>query len=458
MICQETITAVATAPGEGAVGIVRVSGPAAPTLFQQFFRSRNLQPVQQPKPRHLYFGLFLDESGHPLDQVLAVHMPGPHSFTGEDVVEFHCHGGSTIISRILELCSTRCRLAQPGEFSRRAFLNGKLDLTQAEAIIDVIRAKTPEAARIASDVMQGRLRDTLQELRGELIAIQGNLEATMEFSDEDIAPASTTALAQRLTGVRQQLENLLAHSRTGMLMRDGAAVAIVGKPNVGKSSLLNALSRSERSIVTAIPGTTRDIVEQYISVHGLPIRLLDTAGIRQSQDAVEQIGIERTRSAIQQADIILWLLDTSRPADEEDHEIARLVQGKPCLVLLNKSDLPRAMDESILHAMDHDTILTTSLQTGDGLEKLMDTLFRKLSGAHHESHSNPLLSRARQRESMANALESLGHAQDTLIRGLGYELVSMDIQHAFSYLGEILGEVVTDDILDTIFSEFCIGK
>ncbi|MBB5021169.1 tRNA uridine-5-carboxymethylaminomethyl(34) synthesis GTPase MnmE [Desulfurispira natronophila] len=458
MTFHDTIAAIATAPGEGAVAIVRISGPEALEVFRHCFRRPGGRGLPHPKPRHLYLGWVQDSQQQVLDQVLGVSMPGPHSFTGEDVVEFHCHGGSLVAGTVLEACLEHCRLAEPGEFSRRAFLAGKLDLTQAQAIIDVIRSKTPEAVRIANDVMQGRLRRTLTDLRQELIAIQSQLEATIEFAEEDIAPESEEHLCQRMEAVLGSVDSLLRGARTGMLMRQGAVVTIVGKPNVGKSSLLNSLCRSERSIVTPIPGTTRDVVEQYVDIQGLPVKLLDTAGLRDSGDTVEQLGMERTRSAIAGADLVLWLLDRSRAAGEEDRRIASLLKDRPCLALMNKSDLPAVMEPEFMAALPADRTLSISLLDDTDVQQVESAIYQQLCGRHHEARSDMLLSRTRQRDSLIRARESLEHAKHTLQQQLGYELVSMDLQHACTYLGEIMGEVVTDDVLDEIFSEFCIGK
>lgn len=453
---EDTIAAISTPPGEGGIGIVRLSGPQAIAIARRMFVSSRGKDIRVAKGP-VFHGEIRDERGT-LDEVLVHVMRAPHSYTAEDVVEINGHGGAGPLQSILEF-ALRCgaRLAEPGEFTKRAFLNGRIDLVQAEAVIDRIRARTDASLRAAAAAGSGLLSQSIHALREVLIDALARVESAIDFPEEDLPELVDEALRTRLVQARDRMSDLLATAQTGRLYREGASVAIAGRPNVGKSSLFNALLRDARAIVTAVPGTTRDLLEEVITIDGVPVRLNDTAGLRATSDEVEQIGMERARSALRAADIVLCVVDASVPYTPEDAELAGdlVALGRPAVLVLNKTDLapsPRPPDWA---SEFHHTVAVSSL-TGEGLKTLERTLGRMLLGGAPIAPDQGLITRVHQRDSLRRAREALERVLENY--NASPEFLSIDLRDSLDALGEITGDSTPEDVLDRIFSSFCIGK
>ena len=459
MYVQDTIVAPATAPGVGAVAIIRLSGPASIDILRSIWRPQRAQAL---KPRHLYLGDIRDPvTGVAIDRALAVIMPGPRSLTGEDVAELHCHGGPFLVRRILGLVmGCGARMAERGEFSRRALLNGRIDLTAAEAVADLVAARSDSALAQALSHLNGALKLRVAGLRERLIAIAAHLEAEIDFSDEDIALPSRPEIARRIDELRQDVAVLHDSFARGRLMRIGARAAIIGKPNAGKSSVLNLLLGVERAIVTPIPGTTRDVIEDTIHVGPYPLVIQDTAGLRTGIDEVERIGIERTLSHAGEADLLIAVFDSSRPLEAEDAAVTALCRERAGVALLNKSDLAAAIDITDLRAQGLAMpALPVSALRGDGFDALRQELLAALEALAGEHQGDTVaISRQRHRDALARALAALEAARDSALRAMPPEIVAVDVGMAADALASISGQVTSEDVLDAIFREFCIGK
>jgi len=404
----------------------------------------------------LHYGHIVDpETAEVIDEVLVSHMKAPRTYTRQDVTEINCHGGVVPLRRILEVCLRQgARLASAGEFTLRAFINGRIDLAQAEAVLDIVRAKTEAGLRVAVGQLEGRLSDQVQALRGRIIDVLAYLEATIDFEDDEIPERD---IMPDLEGARQQLERLLAHADRGMIYRQGIRTAIVGKPNVGKSSLLNALLRTSRAIVTPIPGTTRDTLEETLNLQGIPLVLVDTAGIvADTEDVIEQLGIERSRSALAQADLALLVVDGSEHLTEADRQIAGLAAGKTAILVVNKIDLPRAGGS--FDIMSKAPQVEVSALTGAGLEELEEAIVEVVFSGQVMASDEPLVSSPRHKNILERALDHLISAQGAHVQGMPADFVAIDLTSAANALGEITGETITEDLLEVIFSEFCVGK
>ena len=459
MYVRDTIVAPATPPGAGAVGIIRLSGPAAIEILRSIWH-----PVSRTglKSRCLYLGEVRDPAtGAAIDRALAVIMPGPRSLTGEDIAELHCHGGPFLIQRVMGLAlGCGARMAERGEFSRRAFLNGRMDLTAAEAVADLISARGESALAQALAQLNGALKQRVGALRDRLIAIAAHLEAEIDFSDEDIALPSRAEIAGRIAALRADVAILHQSFARGRLMRSGARAAIIGKPNAGKSSVLNALLGVERAIVTPIPGTTRDMIEDTIHVGPFPLVIQDTAGLRASADEVERIGIERTLTHAGEADLLIAVFDSSRPLEDEDLRILELCRGRAGVALLNKSDLSPAIGVDDLR----DCGLTipaarVSALSGEGFEALRRELLAAIEALGGEHQGDAVaISRERHREALTQALAALAAAEQSARGLMPPEIVAVDVSIATDALASISGQVTNEDVLDAIFREFCIGK
>lgn len=453
---DDTIAAIATPPGEGGIGIVRLSGPDSISIVHSVFVSSRGRDIRTARGR-VFHGTIRDARGA-IDEALVHVMRAPHSYTAEDVVEINCHGGAAPLRTVLELVLSRgARLATPGEFTKRAFLNGRIDLVQAEAVIDRIQARTDAALRAASAAADGVLSRSIRELREVLIDALARVESAIDFPDDDLPELVDSALRSRLDDALARMRELLATAEAGRLYREGASVAIVGRPNVGKSSLFNALLRDARAIVTSVPGTTRDLLEEVITISGVPVRLSDTAGLRESSDEVEQIGIGRARAALENADIIMVVLDVSEPLNDGDRDILQesAALGRPTILALNKSDLLPAhagIDENKWPAV----ACRVSAKTGDGLHGLEDALGKLLLGGGAVAPDQGLITRVHQKDSVRRAAEALERMLQNY--GASPEFLSIDLREALDALGEITGETTPDDVLDRIFSSFCIGK
>jgi tRNA modification GTPase len=459
MYIRDTIVAPATAPGAGAVAIIRFSGPKAIDIVRTIWK-----PLRDGDftARRVYLGdVFDPETGALLDRALAFVMPSPASLTGEDVAELQIHGGPFLMRRVLSLAVSRgARMAEPGEFTRRAFLNGRIDLTEAEAVADLVEAHGEAGLHQALAHLSGALARKVRGLREKIISIRAHLEAEIDFSDEDIRLPSRREIAGEIERIIGNVAVLHDSFARGRLAREGACAAIIGKPNVGKSSLLNLLIGTDRAIVTDIPGTTRDVIEDTIQLGAVPLTILDTAGLREGRDEVERLGIERTRRSIAHADLLIAIFDSSRPLDADDAAIAALCGNRAGIAVLNKSDLPPRLTPAELHtagiAMP---ILAVSALTGEGLSQLRQDLTRAIDSLTSPgAESEITISRVRHRDALAQALRVLTAARESALRAMPPEIIAIDIAAAAEALGAITGEVSNEDVLDKIFHEFCIGK
>jgi tRNA modification GTPase len=445
---SDTIAAVATPPGRGGVGIIRVSGPKAATIATLVLRLR-------PRPRHAVFRPFRGADGQPIDSGIALFFAGPHSFTGEDVLELHGHGGPVVLDMVLQRVLTLgARLAHPGEFSQRAFLNGKIDLAQAEAIADLIDSASTQAARSAQRSLEGEFSRKVQALADRVAALRMRVEASIDFPEEEIELLPDGELDQALGAVRSDVVNTLACAEQGRLLREGVTVVIAGRPNVGKSSLLNRLAGQERAIVTDIPGTTRDALREHLQLDGLPLHLIDTAGLREAQDRVERQGIHRAWEAIRAADATLLVVDDREDIGSEERDILGRLPSSPApLLVRNKIDLTTNKAPSVSSGED---VVRVSAKTGAGIPLLRRRL-KELVG-YQRTLEGSFLARRRHLEALQLAESHLAAAQGQLRARQTPELVAEDLRQAQRALGEILGQVTSEDLLDQIFSSFCIGK
>jgi tRNA modification GTPase len=457
---DDTIVAISTPIGEGGIGIVRMSGPEALAILQKIFargKPTSLRPATcDLRPCHLHYGHIVDpETYEVVDEVLVSYMKAPRTYTRQDMAEINCHGGIAPLRRTLELCLRQgARLATPGEFTLRAFINGRIDLAQAEAVLDIVRAKTEAGLRVAVDQLEGRLSDQVRALRGQLVDVLAYLEATIDFEEDEIPERD---IAPDLEETRRQLEKLLAHADRGMIYRQGIRTAIVGRPNVGKSSLLNALLRTSRAIVTPIPGTTRDTLEETLNLQGIPLVLVDTAGIvAETEDVIERLSIERSRKALAQADLALLVVDGSEPITEADRQIAGLAAGKTAILVINKIDLPRSGDN--FDILPEATRVEISALTGEGLEELEEAIVEVVFSGQVLASDEPLVSSPRHKDVLRRAWDHVSGAQDAHAQGMPADFVAIDLTSAVNALGEITGETVSEDLLEAIFSEFCVGK
>lgn len=453
---SDTIAAIATPVGEGGIGIVRLSGPDSLSIARRIFKKKASGTWESHR---LYYGHVMD-NGETVDEAMCVLMKGPKSYTREDVLEIHCHGGSLVTQRVMELVLREgARPAEPGEFTKRAFLNGRIDLTQAEAVIDLIRAKTSSGLSAAADQLTGRLHDTLTEVKDKLSSVLAHLEAYIDFPEEDIAPSTKEDFLKTLSEVKVSLQTLLSSYEEGRIYRDGLTTVIIGRPNVGKSSLLNLLLKEKRAIVTSVPGTTRDVIEEYMNIKGVPLRLADTAGIRETDDLIETEGVRRAMEVLNRADLALFVVDGSQPLSEDDRKLASELNGKRFILIINKADLPKALtDKDILELRGDMPAVSISASNGYGIEGLHEAIFKEALHGKAEPSGGLVITRGRHRDALQKALNAVESSIDGIKEGASPELTSIDLRAALSAIGEIVGETTPDDILERIFSEFCIGK
>jgi len=458
----DTIAAVATPLGEGGIGIVRVSGPLALDIAARLFQSAAGLDWRNCGSHRLFYGRVVDPAdGRVVDEILLGVMRAPHSYTREDVVEFNCHGGMVALRRVLELViSCGARPAGPGEFTKRAFLNGRLDLAQAESVIDLIRARTEAGLHVAVAQLSGRLSRLIDELQDKLLGVLARLEAAIDFPEEDVEFVSAGDLRADLARLVRDVSALVEQAEVGRVYREGISTVIAGRPNVGKSSLLNALLRENRAIVTEIPGTTRDVIEEVLNVRGIPLKLADTAGLRETGDPVEKIGVERSRALLRRADLVLVVLDAAAGITAEDREILEQVRDKKGLVLINKCDLGDAasLSERLKKLVDDKPVLIVSALHGTGLDRLADAIAQLVLGGGIGAGDELLVSNVRHKSALQSCLFHLREVERSLNEGLPVDLLAIDLRAAWEALGEITGTTVSEDIIDRIFSDFCIGK
>ena len=457
---EETIAAISTPFGESGIGIVRISGSLAESIAKKIFRHKKEQ--SSFISHHFHYGEIIDpQSGNPVDEVLIVLMKSPKTYTKEDIIEIQCHGGYFILQKVLELVLREgARMAQPGEFTKRAFLNERIDLTQAEAVIDLIRAKTQTSLEIANQQLRGWLHREMSELKERLLEDLVLIEAHIDFPEEDIEPIAFENLKGDLERIIHQMEEWIDSYEEGRIFREGISCAIVGKTNVGKSSLLNVLLKEERAIVTPIPGTTRDVIEELLNIYGIPVRLMDTAGLRKPEDSIEQEGVRRARERVADSDFVLLLLDGSRELDEDDLEIFGEIEEKKKVVIINKKDLPLNISlEEVGNRFNDDPIVLISALRNEGIDDLKKTIYHSL--VHRNVKVTPehlIVANIRHKTALNQARGNLFSAFKGLEEGTSLEFIAFEIRSALEALNEMVGETATEEVLHRIFDQFCIGK
>ncbi len=480
---DETIAAIATSLGEGGIGIVRISGDEALNILEKIFDYFNkdlknktvdksvdkldnlskdsMSRKAEIQANKLIYGHIYDNfTGELIDEVMAVYMKGPHSYTAEDVVEIQCHGSIVSLKKILSLVlKNGARLAENGEFTKRAFLNGRLDLSQAEAVIDLIRAKSDRTFTVALGQLEGKLSKKIKDIRGKLVDILVNITVNIDYPDEDIEEITYDKLLKDLEAVKFSIDSLRESFQTGRILKEGLRVSIIGKPNVGKSSLMNALLKEERAIVTDIPGTTRDTIEESLSVRGIPIIITDTAGIRETDDVIEKIGIEKSKEAFNSADLIIFILDNSKTLEEADFDIIEKIQGRNALVLVNKTDLERVIDlKEIEKRLPKAEILEVAISKEVGIKELEEKIEALVYGCKVKAGEGLMVTNVRHKEILDLAGEAVADSLVMVQSGEALEFLEIDVNRAYELLGSIVGETVEGDIIDQVFARFCLGK
>lgn len=457
----DTIAAISSAPGEGAIGIVRLSGDDALAIADKVYKLGQKKLSTQDS-HTIHYGHIVDpKDGQEIDEVMVSVMREPKTFTREDIVEINTHGGIVATNRVLELVLREgATLAEPGEFTKRAFINGRIDLTQAEAVMDLIRAKTDRSMDLAVKQLDGKLSNLIENLRQDILNTLAQVEVNIDYPEyDDVEEMTLKLLGEKTTIIKDRIDGLLSTAKQGKILRDGISTAIVGRPNVGKSSLLNALLREEKAIVTDIEGTTRDTVEEYINIRGVPLKLVDTAGIRDTEDVVERIGVERSKKALTEAELVLLLLNQSEALTAGDRELLALTQDHKRIIIMNKIDLPsQLLKESLLEWVEEDEIIATSMMTQEGIdaleEKIADYFFSGQSGEKDATY----VSNARHIDLLQKASQSLDEVRNGIDMGMPVDLIQIDFTRAWEILGEIIGENAPDELLTQLFSQFCLGK
>jgi tRNA modification GTPase len=464
MFCsdEDTIAAISTPLGEGGIGIVRLSGKDSVSIAQKIFTPAKQKNLNAFKTYRVVYGFTIDPlSGEAVDEVLVTCMKAPTSYTKEDVVEISCHGGMTPLRKTLELVlRSGARLAEPGEFTKRAFLNGRIDLSQAEAVLDLIQSKTDESRRIALEQLRGGLSEKITAMRDSLTEVCAHVEAHIDFPEDEIEPATYNQLRESLQAMKAGLGRLLSTYEEAKFFREGLSTAIVGRPNVGKSSLLNILLKKDRAIVTDVPGTTRDVIEEYLNINGLPLRIMDTAGIRHVEDIAEKEGVKRSLDTILQADLVIAIFDKSESLREEDYDVIKKTMNKNSVIVLNKCDLSSKLDIAVMHSLipKESPILSISATRGDGLNELKAAIVDSCLKDWKEEREGIVISNIRHKTAIEHAADSLARAEHILMENKPLEFLALELRDALDRLGEIVGVVTKEDILNRIFSDFCIGK
>lgn len=458
----DTIAAISTPMGEGAIAIVRLSGDEAIKIAGKLFQGVGGKKLTNVASHTIHYGHLLDpKTNQVAEEVMVSVMKGPRTFTKEDVVEINCHGGLVSVNRVLQLVlNAGARLAEPGEFTKRAFLNGRIDLSQAEAVMDLIRAKTDRAMNVALGQMEGRLSRLINRLRQEILETLAHVEVNIDYPEyDDVEEMTHQLLIEKASYVRKEIQKLLQTSSQGKILREGISTVIVGRPNVGKSSLLNSLVQENKAIVTDIPGTTRDVIEEYVNVRGVPLRLLDTAGIRETEDIVERIGVERSRQVLKEADLILLVLNYADELTQEDENIFKAVEGMDVIVIVNKTDLPQKinLDRVKELAKDH-RLVTTSLLEDVGVDELEESISSLFFQGSIEAGDMTYVSNSRHIALLNQALNSIEEAIFGVESGVPIDIVQIDFTRTWELLGEILGESIHDSLINQLFSQFCLGK
>ncbi|HDN3429944.1 TPA: tRNA uridine-5-carboxymethylaminomethyl(34) synthesis GTPase MnmE [Staphylococcus aureus] len=456
----DTITSISTPMGEGAIGIVRLSGPQAVEIADKLYKGKHLL---NDVPSHtINYGHIIDpESKEVIEEVMVSVLRAPKTFTREDIIEINCHGGILTINRVLELTMTYgARMAEPGEFTKRAFLNGRIDLSQAEAVMDFIRSKTDRASKVAMNQIEGRLSDLIKKQRQSILEILAQVEVNIDYPEyDDVEDATTEFLLEQSKEIKQEINRLLDTSAQGKIMREGLSTVIVGKPNVGKSSMLNNLIQDNKAIVTEVAGTTRDVLEEYVNVRGVPLRLVDTAGIRETEDIVEKIGVERSRKALSQADLILFVLNNNEALTQEDYTLYEVVKNEDVIVIVNKMDLEQNIDINEVKDMIGDTpLIQTSMLKQEGIDELEIQIRDLFFGGEVQNQDMTYVSNSRHISLLKQARQTIQDAIDAAESGVPMDMVQIDLTRTWEILGEIIGETASDELIDQLFSQFCLGK
>ncbi|EJP0952340.1 tRNA uridine-5-carboxymethylaminomethyl(34) synthesis GTPase MnmE [Staphylococcus aureus] len=456
----DTITSISTPMGEGAIGIVRLSGPQAVEIADKLYKGKHLL---NDVPSHtINYGHIIDpESKEVIEEVMVSVLRAPKTFTREDIIEINCHGGILTINRVLELTMTYgARMAEPGEFTKRAFLNGRIDLSQAEAVMDFIRSKTDRASKVAMNQIEGRLSDLIKKQRQSILEILAQVEVNIDYPEyDDVEDATTEFLLEQSKEIKQEINRLLDTGAQGKIMREGLSTVIVGKPNVGKSSMLNNLIQDNKAIVTEVAGTTRDVLEEYANVRGVPLRLVDTAGIRETEDIVEKIGVERSRKALSQADLILFVLNNNEALTQEDYTLYEVVKNEDVIVIVNKMDLEQNIDINEVKDMIGDTpLIQTSMLKQEGIDELEIQIRDLFFGGEVQNQDMTYVSNSRHISLLKQARQTIQDAIDAAESGVPMDMVQIDLTRTWEILGEIIGETASDELIDQLFSQFCLGK
>ncbi|MCE5613412.1 tRNA uridine-5-carboxymethylaminomethyl(34) synthesis GTPase MnmE [Staphylococcus pseudintermedius] len=456
----DTITSISTPMGEGAIGIVRLSGHDAVEIADKLYKGKHLL---KDVPTHtINYGHIIDpETEEVVEEVMVSVLRAPRTFTREDIVEINCHGGILTINRILELTMTYgARMAEPGEYTKRAFLNGRIDLSQAEAVMDFIRSKTDRASKVAMNQIEGRLSDLIKRQRQSILEILAQVEVNIDYPEyDDVEDATTEFLLERSQEIKQEIQKLLDTGVQGKIMREGLSTVIVGKPNVGKSSMLNNLIQDNKAIVTEVAGTTRDVLEEYVNVRGVPLRLVDTAGIRETEDIVERIGVERSRKALSEADLILFVLNYNEPLTEDDRKLYEVIKNEDAIIIINKTDLEQRLDLAEVETMVGDMpIIQTSMLQQQGIDELEIQIRDLFFGGEVQSQDMTYVSNSRHISLLKQAKNAIQDAIDAAEMGVPMDMVQIDLTRTWEILGEIIGESASEELIDQLFSQFCLGK
>ncbi len=461
MFIEHTIASISTPGGTGGIGIIRISGDDAISIVNKLFKSPTGKDLRDVNSHTIHYGhIYSNDRKSIIDEVLVSVMKKPRTYTREDIVEINCHGGIISTRKVLEVVlHAGARLADPGEFTKRAFINGRLDLVQSEAVIDIINSKTTAELNSALVQMDGSLSSRINNIRSELIDIVAHLQAVVDFPEEDIIELETDNLVHSLEEIKSKINILLQTADVGKIIKNGLNTVIIGKPNVGKSSLLNALVRDNRAIVTEVPGTTRDIIEEYVNIKGVPLRISDTAGIRETDDIVEKIGVERSIKILAGADLVILILDGSTELCENDIQIIELVKNKKVVVLINKTDLETKIEMNYINSeFNKDIIINISLKEGKGLDILESKIKDMFIQGEIDINNDILITNVRHKDSLVKAEEALTNANNSIKSGIPIDMISIDIKEAIENLGEIVGLTVSEEIVDKIFEQFCLGK
>ncbi|RXT08894.1 tRNA uridine-5-carboxymethylaminomethyl(34) synthesis GTPase MnmE [Ammoniphilus sp. CFH 90114] len=455
----DTIAAIATPMGEGGIGIIRVSGPESILVVDKIFKGKH--KLSTVDTHTIHYGYLIEPSeGTIQEEAMISVMKAPRTFTKEDVVEINCHGGIVSVNRTLQLVlENGARLAEPGEFTKRAFLNGRIDLSQAEAVIDLIRAKTDRAMKVALHQVEGKLSRLIQRLRQDILELLAHIEVNIDYPEHDVESVTRNMLLEKSKLINKEILRLVSTSEQGKILREGLSTVIVGRPNVGKSSLLNSLIHENRAIVTDIPGTTRDVIEEYVNVKGVPLRLVDTAGIRETEDIVERIGVEKSRQMLKEADLILLMLNYNEELSEEDKTLLDLVKGLNTIVIINKVDLPKKLDLEELKKLVPDLkLITTSVKEEEGIEDLEQAIATLFFQGHVMQEDQTYVSNARHIALLKESIKAMDDFAESIESGMPVDISAFDLKRTWELLGEIVGDTASDSLLDQIFSQFCLGK